>query len=226
MTISNIQAVLFDLDGTLVNSESLSERALAELLPTWGVDTTGLDFVQFHGVTWKRIEARLIELFPHLRDRDVADTVADRFQELFKTAPPTLIEGAREAVVAASQQFPGAVTIVTGSDRRAVEHFLDRTSLHEHCSGYTSSEMYGSSKPDPECYLMAAERLRVSPDRCLVFEDSEPGLRAASSAGMPRVAITDGHPARQALAAQLADMAIADYRELPDGFFSSVAQRD
>lgn len=212
--------MLFDMDGTLVDSEVLTERAIAQLLPEWGIAPGDVDWVQFHGVTWERIAVRLVELFPTLRDRDLAAAIADRFQQLFENEPPALIPGAAAAFRAAAARFPSAVTIVTGSEARAVERLLDRTKLRPLCSGYTSCEMYPRSKPDPVCYRMAAERLGVAPANCLVFEDSLPGLEAAAAAGMWRIAITAGHALREAQAAAVTHGAIADFTGLPQGFFA------
>ena len=226
--IKNIKAILFDMDGTLVDSEKLTERALLALLTERGISTVGLDLVQFHGVTWKRIATRLRQLVPDLAvdDTQLAADIEARFQVLFENEPPTLIPGAREAFVAAARVFPETTTIVTGSEARAVEVLLDRARLRDCCVGYTSSDQYQQSKPDPESYLMAARRLGVAAEHCLVFEDSLPGLLAAQAAGMLRIAITCGSPDRVRQAQDLAHLGIDDYTALPADFFDSVSRTD
>ena len=81
--------------------------------------------------------------------------------------------------------------------------------------------MYSPSKPDPTCYKMAAERFNLSPNRCLVFEDSHPGLTAAHQAGMRTVAITHSSlPPPPGLADQI----IEDYTKLPEDFFRAITR--
>lgn len=222
---NNIKAVLFDMDGTLVDSESLTERAMLALLAERDLDTTNLDLVQFHGVTWRRIANRLLELYPDVApDTDhLANEIEARFQLLFEQHPPDLIPGAEDAFRDAASIFPTTTTIVTGSESRAVEVLLDRTGLRDVCVGYTSCDQYRLSKPDPQSYLMAAERLRVAPGSCLVFEDSLPGMQAARAAGMSCIAITCGVAARVLQAQTHADDGIDDYLSLPPGFFEHIA---
>jgi beta-phosphoglucomutase-like phosphatase (HAD superfamily) len=80
-----------------------------------------------------------------------------------------------------------------------------------------SAEDCQRSKPDPECFQIAAQRLGIACERCLVFEDSVAGLQAARAAGMHTIAIGPG-----ADKAPLSDRMIADFTELPVGFFDSL----
>lgn len=224
-TAKNIKAILFDMDGTLVDSESLTGFALLALLADRSLPSGDLDLVQFHGITWMSIAQRLGTLFPDLADqeRHLASEIEDRFQLLFESTPPELIPGARQAFAAAAASFPQNTTIVTSSEARAVEVLLDHADLRALCTGYTSCDQYKKSKPDPQSYLMAAARLGVNPTTCLVFEDSHPGLLAARAAGMHCLAITRRVAVRIQLAEELADGSIDDYHNLPEGFFAAAA---
>ena len=219
--IKGIEAVIFDMDGTLIDSEALTDRAVVALLDELGETGEGLDCRQFHGITWKRIDAALKELFPRLATRDLASAIEERFYHLFATEPPQLIGGASAAFAESSRYYPTA--IATGSTSDAVEHLLDRARLRSCCTTYTSCEMYEHSKPDPECFLLTAEKLGVKGERCLVFEDSVVGLQAAKAAGMWAVAITSagGTPPPDAITS-LADLTVEDYTRLPIGFFRRV----
>lgn len=215
--LENINAILFDLDGTLIDSETITERAVGELLAQHNIYATDLDLLQFHGISWQRLELILKERFPMLTEVEVLHYLEKRFYEISKTEPPTLLPGARESFLAANAQMPTA--IVTGSGAADVEAFLDRADLRQACSFYLSYEMYSPSKPDPNCYLMAAERLNLPPEQCLVFEDSHPGLSAAHTAGMYTIAITYSSPPPTP---GLADLIIEDYTHLPNDFFHTI----
>jgi len=219
--IPPIRAVLFDLDGTLIDSESLTDRAISDLLRVRSIAVADLDLSQFHGVSWRGIGKKLCALFPSLGEAaSVADTLADRCAALAHTDPAPLVPGAAEAFRAASAHFPTA--IVTGSNADAVAQFLRRTDLHSACALYVSNEQYVDSKPHPASYRLAAERLALPPASCLVFEDSLPGLRAARAATMPAIAVAHSAPTPPS---DLALGCISTYSDLPNDFFSSLGCR-
>ena len=138
------------------------------------------------------------------------------------TQSPPLIRGAHEAVLAAAAHHD--VAIASSSNRESAEHLVDRLSPHEAVGVRVCAEDCQRSKPDPDCYLRASERLGHAPAHCLVFEDSLAGLRAARAAGARTVAITHGKtPAQIADVRPFADLCINDYTDLPADFFARVA---
>lgn len=161
MRIHGIEAVLFDMDGTLVDSEVLAEQITHALLAEQGVDSRGIDPHQFHGVTWSAIEERLRELYPQLRRVPLAEPLAERFNRFFVDEPPPLIPGAAEALVAAGRRGPTA--IVTSSVRESLEAFLARMELSDALAQSVCAEDFTRSKPNPECFKLAARRLSVVP---------------------------------------------------------------
>lgn len=219
MTIHNRRAVIFDMDGTLIDSELHTEEAVLALLTEHKIEAGDLNCQQFYGITWRAISERLVELFPGLRSHCSPELLQRLFYRLGRESPPPLIQGAREALVQASALLPTAIG--TSGNRESVLELLSRFKLDDVLHGYVCAEDYTHSKPNPECYLLAAERLGVAPQDCLVFEDSIPGLRAAKAAGMQTVAITHRSP-DEALARELADYAVAHYELLPPDFFRSI----
>jgi len=220
----NIKAVLFDMDGSLWDTEQVTERAVSQLLEEWRIDSTQVDLLIFHGIKWSRIGLLLEQQFPSLRGSDPAAAIEARFEEIQQVEPAPLIRGARQAFVAAATALPHATAIVTGSDSHAVEAFLDLADLRSHCATYSSADMYERSKPDPQSYTMTAARLGVEPDHCLVFEDSLAGVQAAAAANMHCIAITAGHAARIDAGRDYAAGVITDYTDLAERFFHEVSQ--
>ena len=219
MPIENIQAIFFDMDGTLVDSEAHTSEAVDAVLSDLGVMEHHLETSQFFGTTWQSIEGFLVHEFPHLAGLGIAQRLQDVFQRLFASEPLPFVPGAPEMIVSAGSLFPTA--IVTSSNRESVQSLVSRLTFGDVFDLLVSAEDYQHSKPDPECYLLAAQKLNVAPQRCLVFEDSIPGLQAAKAAGMWAVAIAGNSP-NPRLAAELADLAITDYRDLPPDFLESI----
>jgi len=207
----HIQAVLFDMDGTLLDSEHLTEEAVQIVLERYGVEVE-VDCTRFHGVTWRGIAGTLRSLAPALTDLPLEVELQAYFHRgLEETAPP-VIPGAPQAVAAAARRLSTA--LVSSSDRASVELVVGRLDLGEHFETLVCAEDCQRSKPDPQCYQIAAKRLGVDCAECLVFEDSVAGLQAARAAGMRTVAI-----GRDGGSDSPADLVIADFTELPQGFF-------
>jgi len=209
------------MDGTLVDSEGLAGQVIDELLHDRGLAPSEGDETRFHGRTWASIADMLGAEHPQLTG-DVAAELQERFHHAFVTQQPALIPGAHEAVLAAAEHHD--VAIASSSNRESVEYLVDRLSLHQVVGVRVCAEDCRGSKPDPECYLRAADRLGHEPARCLVFEDSPAGLRAGRAAGAGTVAITHGKTAAQiAAVSPLADLCIHDYTDLDPEFFDRIA---
>lgn len=220
--IQGIQAVVFDMDGTLTDSEGLTWQAIAALLTDHGVDPADDDETRYHGLTWARIAATLNRDFPDLAGAASAADLQARFHVSFVNEPPPLIPGAREAVLAAAGHH--RVAIASSSNRESVEHLVDRLGLHHAIPVRVCAEDCRHSKPHPECYLLAAARLGCDPARSVVFEDSLAGLRAGRAAGARTVAITHGKTAAgHEQVRPLADLCVTDYTELPVDFFERIS---
>ncbi|MCB1323480.1 MAG: HAD family phosphatase [Leptospiraceae bacterium] len=219
-TIHGIKAIIFDMDGTLVDSEINTERSVDILLSKRNIPHADLDYGVFYGVTWQKIESILKETYPQLIPESLAAELQHEFHVLFQSDQTEFIPGVHDFWRLAAQ-LGLRLAIGTSSNRESVEFLVDRMDVRSICEAIVSAEDYNKSKPDPDCYLHAAQKLNLPVENCLVFEDSIPGLKAARAAGMYAVAIT--HRSTDPIeAARIANLAVANYTRLPDKFLSEI----
>jgi sugar-phosphatase len=205
-----IDAVLFDMDGTLICSEDRTDAAVLALLAEHRIDAPAdFDLSTFHGVTWAASVPPLVARWPLLDGVDVAAALQRHFHQTFVTDPPMTMPGALDAVTAASAAVP--VAIVTSSNRETLALVCEQLQLTGLVSATVCAEDCRTSKPSPEPFNLAAARLNVAPECCLVFEDSLAGVRAGTAAGAAVIAVgsESGH-----------EPWIDDFEALPAGFFT------
>lgn len=189
------RAVLFDMDGVIVDSEPLHIAAFQASLKRYGRNLSEEQYKQhFAG---KTDEAG----FRHYFDRTgeavqphMPVIVGEKSKIYLDLAADKLIPyvGAVELIRAlVSRNVP--LALVTGSLRAEAEAVLDAFSLTECFAAVVAAENITQSKPSPEGYLQAAQALNVEPKDCLVIEDAPSGVRAANAAGMRCLAVTNTH---------------------------------
>jgi len=214
-----ISAVLFDMDGTLVDSESLSSQIIEALLKEKGIQDPDIDYEEFYGVTWEEISDTLLKQFSVFNTNSIAEELHRRFHTKMLGEGPQIVPGAVEAVKQANTLFPCG--IVSSSNRETVKHIVQRLNLSQSLKLQVCGEDVENSKPNPEPYLRAAQALAVPPAECIVFEDSIAGLNAARSAGAWTVAITHGQSDKLVKqAGELAHYLLRDFNQLPADFLA------
>lgn len=215
--LNPVDAVIFDMDGTLVDSEHLTRDVVNAACAEAGVDGDAFPDEKLHGVTWDQIATDLRALFPVL---DVTGRhLHERCHALAVAQPPHPIPGVLRAL-AAAQDAGLSLALATSSNREAADSLLARPGFEPLTVRVTADDIT-HSKPDPEIFLLAATKLGVAPERCLVFEDSLAGLRAANAAGMQSVAVLHSC-ADPTIARGLSTLAIVDYTQLPASFFADL----
>ena len=214
-----IEAVIFDLDGVLVDSEHLWDEVREELARERGGrwhDRAQADMMGMSSTEWSRYMHDIIGLAEPPEEIDAE--VVRRMRARYATQVP-LVDGAVEAVRRLHAGF--RLGLASSSNRPIIDAVLEAAGIAGLFDVTVSSEEVERGKPAPNVYLEAARRLGVPPGRCAAIEDSANGIRSAAGAGMRVVAIPNRRypPPDEVLA--LADVAL----ESIEGLTTSLARR-
>jgi sugar-phosphatase len=194
-------AILFDMDGTLVDSRAVVERTWMEWARANGYDPAYV--VHFsHG---RPTEETLRAIAPHIDPASEAARLLT--QEELDPTPILSIPGAPEAVAAAARH--GKWAVVTSATRRLAEARLRTTGLPQPPVLISAGDIQ-HGKPHPEPFLRAAKQLDIPPAECIVFEDAPTGIEAGRAAGMIVIGLATTFPSSELIC----DAVIADFRGL------------
>lgn len=206
------RGVLWDLDGTLVESAPQHWQAWRETLRTFGIAITKEQFRETFG---QRNDAILGRWFgPQLsaeRMREIGDAKEERYRELVALDGLTPLPGATEWVRRLADQG-WRQAIASSAPRRNVEVVVAALDLASYFGTLVAAEDVRLGKPEPEVFTVAARRLDTQPARCVVVEDAPAGIEAARRAGMASIGVgRDGFAP--------ADVTVATLLELADDVF-------
>jgi HAD superfamily hydrolase (TIGR01509 family) len=200
-----VSAVIFDMDGVIVDSEPYSMQALIDTLRLYGIEPTEEDIRRSYG---RRIRDDFLDYFARYGvTADVNMAIAHKEARYYHLAAGHL------------HPFPGVMPLLThlrergyrlalasSGDRVKVAFGIQALQLNGTFEVIISGSDVTHSKPDPEIYLRAAQRLGVPPMRCVAIEDAPAGIEAAKRAGMRCIAVTNSVPGEQL---QRADVIVA-----------------
>jgi len=214
-------AVLWDLDGTLVDSAGLHWLAWSEVMTEEGHSITLREFADSFGKRNDTILRGLLgpDLAPEWIER-VSDAKEERYRRSVRERGLRFLPGAREWLerlrdagwkqILASSAPPGNIDVAFAA--------LD---LGRWLDGIVSAEEVGKGKPDPAIFLRAAERAGVPPSRCIVVEDAPAGLEGARRAGMRSVGVLSSH-----FPELVADVVVPSLEALPADAFDALLPRE
>ena len=219
--MSSPAAVIFDLDGVLIDSETVwndARRALVEESGGSWRDDAQRAMMGMSSVEWSRYMRD--QLGVPMSAEAISAQVAEGLERLYRQHLP-LLPGAREAVVSLASCWP--LAIASSANRSIIDLALELADLSDCFQAAVSSEEVAHGKPAPDVYLEAARRISHEPGSCAAVEDSANGLRAAAAAGMGVVAIPNRAfpPEQEALAE--ADVVLGSITDLTPQVVESLA---
>jgi HAD superfamily hydrolase (TIGR01509 family) len=207
-----IEAVVFDLDGVLLDSEQVWDSTREQLVRERGGcwhEHAQRDMMGMSSVEWSRYMHD--ELGLREPPEEISAEVVRRLKTLYRERLPVL-PGAREAVERIAERWP--LALASSSNRELIDLALELMGVADLFRATVSSEEVARGKPAPDVYLEAARRLGVDPSRAAAIEDSHNGIRSAKAAGMRVIAIPNEHFPPDEEALTQADVVLRSLDEL------------
>ena len=191
MSRFDLEGVVFDVDGVLFDTERLSQEIWNAVSTELGWPQVGRAYLEFVGQNRADILQKMLDLFgPDFPRETFLLTCSARSQERMEREGVPVKEGAREVLeFLQSRKMPLALATSTYYDRTMYR--LEHSGLGRYFQAVVTGDQVSKSKPDPEIYRAACQRLGVSPAKAVAVEDSPNGIRSALSAGMTAVMIPD-----------------------------------
>lgn len=198
--------MVFDVDGVLADTEALNAAAsVAMFRQLYGVEVEAEDFRPFIGTGDERYVEGVAEKYGLNIDTTAAVSRREEFFfELVRTAPVPAFPGVVDLIAQARSRGDVELAIATSGNRSKQIPVIEGAGLRlDWFAVVVTGDLVERKKPDPQIYLLAAEMLRVEPNRCVVLEDAPAGVEAAKRAGAKCVAITNSVAAKHLRGADL-----------------------
>ncbi|MGD0173605.1 MAG: HAD family phosphatase [Anaerolineales bacterium] len=204
-----IRAVILDMDGLMLDTEGMSRTAWQRSLAGWGLTLSDEKYLELIGLTLSDVGVKMRSWY----GADIPyDSIYIRklalVDEIIATEGIPQKPGLR-LFLAAVDSLGLRKAVATSTDRERAIYKLNVAGVKARFETFAGGDDVAHGKPAPDIFLLAAQRLGVPPEECLVFEDSDPGVLAARAAGMRVVVIPDQKPPS-------AEAAAAAWRILPD----------
>ena len=194
MPAENAKGVIFDLDGVLVDTSAYHKQSWYDLARREGLEMSEAFFYDTFGM-------QNAQILPSMTDRKLDDEEIRRLSDWKEQRYRELISGELtllEGVVALLEDLQSSgfkLAVGSSTPRVNLDFMLAHTQVQGYFAAYVTSEDVSRSKPAPDTFLKAAEKLDLPPGRCVVIEDAVPGVAAGKAAQMAVVAVTNTRPA-------------------------------
>mgnify|MGYP000959270635 CR=1 FL=1 len=191
--MKDFKAAIFDLDGTLIDSNSVWEKIDRKILLKRGIRVTDEQIIRMTSMTYEDAA----EFMQSLGVKDAASELIKEFNELALNEYRNSVF-LKEYVKEYLEKLKNEgikIALATASPRFLYEPVLRHNGIYKYFNAFCCTEEIGKSKDYPDIYLLAASRLDVSPEQCIVFEDVLKGVASAKNAGMYAVGVFDKYSA-------------------------------
>jgi len=192
--MAKLKCVVFDMDGTLVDSESVHDECFQRVFKKYGANVSHEELLTWNGIGVPGLLEKLTALTGSVKEGQkwLDESLVDLEQQLLTGGFPTF-DGAKELLVFCKQQGL-IVGLATSSLKEWGEVVASKTGIDQYFDFMFFGDDVKNMKPEPDVYLMAAKQAGATSEECLVFEDSLVGVEAAHRAGLPVVQILRGQP--------------------------------
>ena len=206
-----IAAVIFDLNGTVLNDEGLYSVAFNSVLNSLGVDTSK-PIPHERGIGVRENWVQLIKNLNIVTDKSPEALTAETQKEYLKNINGTLVRPGLDEFIDDLKSSGVGVGLATSNTWEVTMEILDKTDLTDIFDSITTAEEAKFNKPDPTLFIVAADKLGAERYECLVIEDAPAGVTAAHSAGMKVIAISDDNEYAKLL--EKADLIVEGFSEI------------
>lgn len=218
--MENIKAIIFDMDGVLVDSEPIHEKVEIQTCREFGIDLPEKKWDNFRG-------KKLAEIFSYLSKKygkgdEPIDEMIERKVELYlerALKDMEMISGAGEFLEKVKEDDNFSYMLTTSGTGEQQEKILEKFGLTESFPERITAEDVVKGKPDPEPYLKSVERLSLPAENCLVIEDSYNGILSAKAAGCQACGLSSSYFSKKQLEEAGADLVISEFKELEEKLF-------
>jgi beta-phosphoglucomutase len=217
-------AAIFDMDGTLIDNTPYHFKSWQALFKKYGKGELSKEtyYTEISGVP---IMTTLKRLFGDDHDEVSLKELLKEKEEFYRKeyAPYLVAINGLENFLSEMKSGGVKMAMATSATIEDIDFILNRIPIRDDFDEIVNTSMVSRPKPNPDIFLKAAEKLNMEPSRCIVFEDSIAGIKAANSAGMKVVGITTAHPAHDL---HPVDLVINDYTELTPHKLAELFKKD
>jgi len=192
-----LKAVIFDLDGTLLDTEGFQWLGWIEVLKPFGIDITKKEYFDYAGKTGNIIEKELVKKYNlKIKEGYLLEQKERLLMQWFKTKKISFMNFAEEAIDFFLNNNL-RLGIVSGGPKDEILLKLKRVGIRDKFSIITSAQEVSKGKPHPDIYLLAIKKFNLKPEECIVFEDTQYGVESAIDAGIPCIAVPNEFSVKQ-----------------------------
>jgi HAD superfamily hydrolase (TIGR01509 family) len=207
-----IKAVIFDMDGVIINSEATWIKVVEDIFTEYGYEYTKY----FHKKIFGSNAARVMKQNLDIKDSEaeIGRKIVKRFVYIIKNEGVKEVLGIYQLLDQVNKKF--VLAIASSTPKAAIELILKKLGIRDYFSVIISGYQVKNPKPYPDIYLAVAEKLKLKPKECIAIEDSPNGVKSAKNAGMKCIALKNKYTDEKELKQAGADILVSSLDEITD----------